>query len=60
MGGFGFSCRIVFAKCGVVGAYYLPGTHWLPWPGTAYAVPQYPAVPDFFFVAPSDEKTVIG
>jgi hypothetical protein len=20
----------------------------LPWPGTAYAVPQYPAVPDFF------------
>ncbi len=33
---------------------------WLPWPGTAYAVPQYPAVPDFFVVAPSDEKTVIG
>ena len=33
---------------------------WLPWPGTAYAVAQYPAVPDFFFVAPSDEKTVIG
>jgi hypothetical protein len=23
-------------------------------------VPQYPAVPDFFVVAPSDEKTVIG
>ncbi len=22
---------------------------WLPWRGTAYAVPQYPAVPDFFF-----------
>jgi hypothetical protein len=32
---------------------------WLPWPGTAYAVPLYPAVPDYFFVAPSDEKTVI-
>jgi hypothetical protein len=28
--------------------------------GTAYAVPQYHAVPDFFVVAPSDEKTVIG
>ena len=24
---------------------------WLPWPGTVYAVPQYPAVPDFFFCA---------
>jgi hypothetical protein len=34
--------------------------NWLSWPGTAYAVPQYPAVPDFFVVAPSDEKTVIG
>ncbi len=21
---------------------------WLPWPGTVYAVPQYPAVPDFW------------
>ena len=31
--------------------------HWLPWHGTAYAVPlQYP----IFVFAPSNEKTVIG
>ena len=34
--------------------------HWLPWPGTAYAVPQYPCSTRLFFFAPSDEKTVIG
>jgi hypothetical protein len=28
---------------------------WLPWRGTAYAVAQYPAVPDFVFAA-SDKK----
>jgi hypothetical protein len=39
---------------------YVPVVRWLLWRGTAYAVPQYPAVPDFVFVAPSDEKTVIG
>ena len=39
---------------------YQENLKWLPWRGTAYAVPQYPAVPNFFFVAPSDEKTVIG
>ena len=33
---------------------------WLPWHGTAYAVPQYPCSTRFFFFAPSDEKTVIG
>ena len=38
-------CVVCCALC-VVG-------YWLPWPGTAYAVPQYPAVPDLFFVAPT-------
>ncbi len=33
---------------------------WLPWPGTAYTVPQYPCSTRFFVFAPSDEKTVIG
>ncbi len=33
---------------------------WLPWPGTVYAVPQYPAVPDFFFVPPSEWMNMIG
>ncbi len=33
---------------------------WLPGHGTAYAVPQYPCSTRFFFLAPSDEKTVIG
>jgi hypothetical protein len=28
---------------------YLAWCHWLPWRGTAYAVPQYPAVPVFIF-----------
>jgi hypothetical protein len=31
---------------------------WLPWRGTVYAVPQYPAVP--VFVAPSERMNVIG
>jgi hypothetical protein len=33
--------------------------YWLPWRGTVYAVPQYPAVPVFIF-APSERMNVIG
>ncbi len=33
---------------------------WLPWRGTAYAVPQYRGSTRIIFFAPSDEKTVIG
>ncbi len=29
---------------------------WLPWPGTAYAVPQYPAVPDFLLLRQVTKK----
>jgi hypothetical protein len=33
---------------------------WLPWRGTAYAVPQHRGSTRIIFFAPSDEKTVIG
>ena len=33
---------------------------WLPWRGTAYAVPQYRGSIRFFFFAPSERMNVIG
>jgi hypothetical protein len=33
---------------------------WLPWRGTAYAVPQYRGSTRFFVVAPSERMNVIG
>ena len=33
---------------------------WLPWHGTAYAVPQYRGSTRFFFFAPSERMNVIG
>ncbi len=39
--------QYIYRQIQVLNRYFV---YWLPWPGTVYAVPQYPAVPVFFFL----------